>query len=359
MPKILVLTRYDRQGASSRLRFLQYLPFLNENGLETTVAPLLPSDYLPLFYATGRAPWRALAEGYLRRLLTLLRANRYDALWIEKELLPFFPAWFEQALTGLPYVVDYDDATFHTYDLHPSPVVRRLLGNKIDRVMRHAALVVAGNGYLAERAQRAGATRVEVLPTVVDLARYPHRPAPSEEPFTVGWVGSPTTLRYLRNIEPALHRLHRERPFRLVVVGADPVGFRGLDVTARPWHEATEAAEIGGFDVGVMPLEDGPWERGKCGYKLIQYMACGVPVVASPVGVNPEIMRHSHDGFLAEGEGTWVEALEKLRQDRQARGEMGAAARQRVAQHFSLAVAAPRLLEMLQEAVGAARRASS
>jgi len=270
-------------------------------------------------------------------------------LWIEYELLPWLPAWAEGLLGGfgLPYLVDYDDAVFHRYDLHRSGLVRTILGKKIDAIMRKATLVTVGNDYLADRAHRAGAKRVEHLPTVVDLKRYHTAPGTGNSVYTIGWIGSPTTAPYLRLVRPALAEVCGKHGGRLVVVGGPPeMALDGVLTIGRPWSEETEVAEVQRFDVGILPLPDEPWERGKCGYKLIQYMACGRPVVASPVGVNRQIVEQGTNGFLASTISEWIKALGALR-DSPLRERMGRAGRAKVERNFSVQVTAPRLAALL------------
>ena len=180
--KLLVLSRYDRLGASSRLRMLQYLPALARAGIEADIVPFFDNAYLEALYAGRRLPL-ATAGYYLRRMNHLLRAGRRDAIWLEKELLPWLPWGVERRLLprGVPLVSDYDDAVFHRYDLHRRRPVRRLLGRKIDGVMAGSALVMAGNAYLAERARAAGAPKVEIVPTVVDAAAYDTAPLPAPD----------------------------------------------------------------------------------------------------------------------------------------------------------------------------------
>lgn len=354
--RCLLLARHGGLSASTRQRHLQYIPYLASKGIQIDVHTLLDDAYLKAFYAGGRT-WPSLVRTFLGRLRVLLQARRYDVLWIEKELFPFFPAWFEQALeaAGVPYVVDYDDATFHRYDAHPSPLIRRALGRKIDGVMRRATLVVAGNEYLATRAREAGARRVEILPTVVDLDRYPAPQetlvqSPPEGVFTVGWIGAPKTVKYVRLVEEALRAVAQSAPVRLVVIGAPADEIPGVDLVQRPWSEATEVEDIHSFDVGIMPLADDQWEQGKCGYKLIQYMACSKPVVASPVGVNARLVRPGANGFLAGDTPSWVSSLETLRADPGLRRRMGAEGRRIVEAEYALQVTAPRLAEWLTEA---------
>jgi len=322
--KVLLLSRYDRLGASSRVRSFQYLPFMASKGWQVDVSPLFSDKYLQALYS-GQPRGLEVFTGYWCRLKALLRANQYDLIWIEKEVFPFMPALVERLLVkaGVPYVVDYDDALFHRYDQHANRLVRSLLGRKIDTVMRYAALVVAGNDYLAERARKGGARRVEIVPTVVDLSRYSAVRPDSKGALVVGWIGSPSTIRYLLTLSCVFESLAKDFEVRFVAVGASKAVVENLPIEACPWSEETEVQSIRTFDIGVMPLEDSPWERGKCGYKLIQYMACGLPVVASPVGVNTEIVEQGSNGFLARVLAEWEQALRDLLSDQQLRNSMG------------------------------------
>jgi glycosyltransferase involved in cell wall biosynthesis len=351
--KVLLLSRYGPLGASSRVRYLQYLPYFFEHGVAVEVAPLFSDTYLRALY-TDENRVREAFSGYLHRLRTFLRARRFDVVLIEKELFPFAPAWFERLLRamGVPYVVDFDDAIFHRYDRNHRILVRWLLGRKIDAVMRHAAVVVAGNEYLAERARQAGAGRVEIVPTVVDTKQYTPQNERANSVPIVGWIGTPETSHYLSPLVPVFEALQREIPVRFVAVGARAEDFAGTPVETWPWSEKTEVGAIQQFDIGIMPLQDLPWERGKCGYKLLQYMACGVPVVASPVGVNREIVQHGDNGFLADTSEQWQKSLlALLREGANGRRAMGAVGRERVREWYSLDAQAPRLLEAVREAV--------
>lgn len=348
--KVLLLSRYGALGASSRVRYLQYLSYFREQGVDVSVVPLFSDAYLRSLYEGGSRS-REVVFGYMRRILTLLQARRFDVVIIEKELFPFLPALAEGLIRvlGVPYVVDYDDALFHRYDLHSNKLVRGLLGRKIDVVMRHAAVVVAGNDYLAERARQAGARRVELIPTVVDPHRYQTRQVPPNETPVIGWIGTPKTSRYLQPLLPVFKALQARMPVRVVAVGARPEDFVGTPVETLPWSEGTEVQSIQQFDIGIMPLADSPWERGKCGYKLIQYMACGVPVVASPVGVNAVIVKPGENGLLARDD-EWEQQLKTLLQNPELRRSYGARGRQDVEEWYSLTVQAPRLLAVLRSA---------
>lgn len=350
--KVLLLSRYGPLGASSRVRFLQYLPYFRSKGVEVTVKPLLSDDYLRALY-NGGSRWREVIKGYTGRILALLGARRFDVVIIEKELFPFMPAIAERflRLIGVPYVVDYDDALFHRYDCHSNIWIRLLLGKKIDAVMCQANTVIAGNNYLAERAHRAGAKNVEIIPTVVDAERYLPKPKAGFETPIVGWIGTPQTSRYLKPLLPVFEAIKNEMAVRFVAVGADPQYFEGTPVEVWPWAEDSEVESVQQFDVGIMPLVDSPWERGKCGYKLIQYMACGVPVIASPVGVNSEIVEEGVNGAFATETEEWETALrEMLSAGPEIRAKMGNAGRGRVEQWYSVQAQAPRLYRVLQDA---------
>jgi hypothetical protein len=196
--KVLLLCRYPRLGASSRLRSYQYLPALAEHSIQVTVSPLFSESYLALFYDLGRKRPRDLLAAYWSRLTQLFKARQYDLLWIEKELFPWRPATVEIILNklGIPYRVVYDDAVFHRYDQSSSLWVQKFLGNKIDRVMVSAAMVAVGNGYLGDRAKAAGVRSIIHLPTVVDTQCYKLKAVTETMPFTAGWIGLPTTARY-------------------------------------------------------------------------------------------------------------------------------------------------------------------
>ena len=350
--KILLLSRYDNLGASSRYRSYQYLPYLREKGFNITIAPLMDNLYLQNLYSRKSVSRFRVARAYGQRLSYLFKSNQYDLIWIEKEAFPWIPAWLESLFFkfNVPYIVDYDDALFHRYDQHNSGIVRSFLGQKIDRVMRGAALVIAGNEYLAERAKLSGAKRVEILPTAIDIERYLPAPMPVNSVFTIGWIGSPITSRYLKEIHPALKEICTDGLAQVVAIGAAQLELEGVPLTIKTWNEATEVEEMQQFDVGIMPLPDSPWERGKCGFKLIQYMACIRPVIGSPVGVNSKLIEPNINGFQATSMKEWVQAFQILKNDRYLRQRMGEAGRAKVEKQYCLQVREGQLAKLLREA---------
>ncbi len=309
-------------------------------------------DYVRSLYG-GQISITNVFRCYVARLKAMFKARRFDLLWIEKEVLPWLPDWIEFGLLpgNIPVVVDYDDAVFHRYDQHQLGWIRALLGRKIDAVMRRADLVIVGNDYLGNRAMQSLARRVELLPTVVDVNRYAVVTAGIPNIVTIGWIGNPSTSHYLHLVASVLRELVATHDVRVIAVGADAARLNGLPVEVRSWHERDEVAEIQQFDIGIMPLPDEPFERGKCGYKLIQYMACGKPVVASPVGANRVIVREGVEGFLPDKLSKWADVLRKLCDDPYLRNRLGVAGRRRVATEYSLEVMAPRLERLLRSVV--------
>jgi glycosyltransferase involved in cell wall biosynthesis len=294
-------------------------------------------------------------RAYFKRMMTLLKVRDYSAVWVEKETLPFLPGVFESWLSFMkvPYFIDYDDAIFHNYDRHRSLWVRTLLGTKLDVLLRAAKCVTVGNSYLEGYAIQHGASSVERFPTVVDISRYPVMPPVAGSELRVGWIGTPSTSKYLEIVRPVLESLSKKINIKLVTIGAPDLGHYQLPLEQHPWSADTEGLLLSGVHVGIMPLVDDMWERGKCGYKLIQYMACGRPVIASPIGMNVDIVNRDV-GFLAKTEQDWLLAFETLAADVALRDQMGMNARKLVETQYSLQVIASRMVMLLESKICAA-----
>ena len=345
--RVLFLTLYPDAVASPRYRVLQYLPYLREKGVECTVMTALgPDEYedLSRLAREGRAARYHLTE-IRRRVTQLLRSRAYDIVFVQKAIMSVYVKRMATLLhwRACRVVYDIDDAVNIS-----APVTLRGIWKwmeepgQINKMMARASLVIAGNRWLQSVAQAAGA-RAELLPTVVDTARFV---SPTDQPQTyrVGWIGGPSTCENLNPIAEVLSGLEGAE---VRIVGADPGRVAIAGAEHRPWSFESEVAELQSFTVGLMPLPKDEWSRGKCALKAIQYMACGVPCVATPYGAVRDVIEHEKNGLFADSPAEWKNALERLR-DPGLRAKLGEAARETVEGRYSLASAAPRMHELLE-----------
>lgn len=336
--RILFLTKYSKEGASSRLRSYQYFSLLENDGMHVVVKPLFNTTYVKSILK-GKTSKLKILKSYLKRFIVLFSIYKYDRIVIEKELFPFFSSFFERimALLGFKYTVIYDDAIFHNYDLHPNKLIRFLFSKKIDKVIKYSSCVIAGNTYLKDRATNAKAKKVIIIPTVIDVKRYPKLQQKSNKELTIGWIGSPSSFKYLKLIEDVLERILSKYNVKINVIGTkEKLNINNNNITYIDWSENTEIDELKKLSIGLMPLKNSPWELGKCSYKLIQYMGCNIPVIASPVGMNKEVVLNGKNGYLATTENEWEKCFEKLIKNPELRSEMGKQGRMLVEEKFSL-----------------------
>lgn len=346
--RMLVLSPIPEEGAGCRFRIAQYIPYLEANGFEVTLRTLFTTEFFRLVYRPGNYLRKAITFTTLslQRLDTLRDISHFDVVFIYREVFPIGPAIIERLLTmpGRPPVVfDFDDAIF----LPSVSEANRLIGalklpRKVAGIIRRSRHVIAGNEYLAAYARKFNPA-VTMIPTSVDTERYvPDRDRALRPVPIVGWIGSPTTAGYMRSLVPVLRRVHEHHPFRMRISGAgEPLAIEGVEVDTIPWSLADEVSLFNGCDVGVYPLADDEWSRGKCGFKAIEFMACGVPVVAAAVGVNREIIQDGVNGFLASTEQEWVDKLGRLLSDPDLRRTFGEVGRRTVEERYSLQKAAP------------------
>lgn len=353
--KVVAFTKTSAIGPSSRVRYYGYVEPLREHGVELSISPLFGRGWFAILRVPFR-PLRVVLQAcytlwcFARRAVALATLPEVDGIVIEHQLFPYLPAFAERRLrrAGRRFTIEFDDAIYLTWR-H---------GAKMKELCRLADRVVVGNRHLAEWARAQGADAV-VVPTTIDLARYGPAIEPSERgpdrPFVVGWIGLPYNFPALETLAEPLRRLAARFPLELRVISAGAPKLSGVPIRAIPWTEAGEVERIREFDVGVMPLIDDEWSRGKCAYKILQYFACGVPVVASPVGVNEEIVEDGRNGLLARTPNAWYETLSRLRDDLALRRKLAAAGRETVERDFSRGAWTPKLAQAWREAFLAAR----
>ena len=346
---------YDT-SPGQRYRIEQWEPLLRKHGVEITYAPFESDELHALLYKSGnmRRKLSLVAEGICRRFATMKSVKDYDVVYVFREAALLGPAFFERWIhrSGVPMIFDFDDAVFVSYRSPTNGYLSYLkFASKVKSICRMSDHVMAGNPYLAEFARQVNAN-VTIVPTTIDTDKYTPRSHAGEAAIpTIGWTGSFSTVQHLDTLRPALQKLAQHAKFRLRVIGTPTYKLEGLDVEAMPWRAATELEDLKTIDIGVMPLPDDAWSKGKCGLKALQFMALGIPTVCSPVGVNTDIIQDGENGFIAGSEDEWVGKLGQLLASRELRERLGRAGRETVENKYSANVQAPRVFELLRSVV--------
>jgi len=361
MLRVACLVPHPRESPSSRIRVAQYAPLLRQWGIELEIFSFFDEREYARLYQVGAG--RRIADtagGFLRRVRQLRRARDADAVLIHREVAPLAGAPLLRALDGGPPVLfDLDDAVFL-----PAPggsrwlrLLRRAEAETV-ALVRRAQVCLAGNAYLADFVRRAGGRALH-LPTTVDtdVFRAGGTSRDPRGPLKVSWVGTHSTQGYLDLAGPALGTLAAERPVEITVVSnRPPRDLGGVPVRGVRWSLDAELMYFQEADVGLYPLPDDAWTRGKCGGKAVQYMACEVPLVASPVGVLKDLVLDGETGFVARDSEAWVRALRSLAEDPGLRRRLGAAGRALIEEGYSLRKGAEILAEAIRGVLVGARR---
>ncbi len=355
--KIAFLCPYPPHGApSQRFRFEQYIDLLRIEKHKTTQLSFLTQKGWHILYKEGHILLKTAFAiiGYLRRIWHLIIVLRYDMVFIHRELTPAGPPLFEWLICVVfrkKVIYDFDDAIWIPDINRQSSLMRWLKCYwKVKWICRWSHRVSCGNEYLrtfASTYNRASIT----LPTTIDTKNLhnPNRFARTENDVPViGWTGTHSTLRYLENLLPTLVQLEKECVFKLLVIGNKPPSLALTSLVFKPWSIDEEIDDLLKMDIGLMPLTFDRWSQGKCGFKALQYMSLKIPVVASPVGVNSEIINHGLTGFLAHTDEEWLSSLRMLLREKQTRQSVGCAARDFVEKHYSVRSNTPLFLSLFE-----------
>jgi glycosyltransferase involved in cell wall biosynthesis len=343
---------------SQRYRIEQWLPYLKAQNITVDLLPFVDAALMRHLHKPGRRAIKAvgIASRFARRFLDVASARAYDVVLIHRAAALGGPALLERLvrLSGKPVIFDFDDAIFL---LHTTEANRRFgwlkFPGKTATICGLSAHVVAGNSYLADYARRYN-SRVTVIPSSVDADRY--RPAGKSNPqgrVVVGWMGSSTSQTHLEMFASLFAELAARRDIELRVVSDREPVLPGVPFTWRRWSAATEVQDLAQFDIGIMPMPDDPWSRGKCAMKALLYMSVGVPTVCSAVGANCDVIQHGENGFLAATNEDWIEHLEALIDSAQLRQRVGAAGRQTIEQRYSTESSAGLFVQVIRETLEA------
>ncbi len=353
--KVLFFAQNGPLIPASRTRVFAYLPFLKAAGVHCDVITVVPDR----FFVWSRSGWGwrrwmyylcVVCRGFLMGFGVVWKTRCVQVVVIQRVLLPALPAWWLRRYR-FKVVFDFDDAIFTTEHAEQG-FVQRLRAwqhqKAMPRMLKAASHVIVENRYTQHYALTY-CPRVSIITGPIDTDRYAPLQKEVSESVVLGWIGSPSTTQYLNEILKPLSELGRRYPhLSLCLIGAGEFDVPGLSVKHIPWSLETEVANLNACDIGLMPLPDDPWTRGKGGYKLLQYLSMGLPVVASPVEINREIVRHGTTGFLAETPEDWVVYVSQLIENIAQRKQMGLLGRQDMMARYSLKDSSLRLLRILQ-----------
>ena len=354
--RVLFWVPYPSEGASNRYRVEQYLPYLRDAHIDYALHPFWSSGGYRVLYRRGhyiKKTYYFLA-GTCSRLIDLLTVSRYTLVFIHREACPLGSAYFEERLArmGKPVIFDFDDAIFLPVASVPNVFIGKFKQpQKIRQIIKNSRQVIAGNEYLSSYA-RCYNPSVSVIPTAIDTQKYrPNYKRRDNERLVIGWVGSGTTAIFLPMLKEVFIKLsERFKNVSFAIVGGS-YSIEGLkDIRNIGWSLESELEQLQTFDIGIMPMPDNEWTRGKCAFKAILYMSMGIPCVCSAVGMNKELLQDGENGFLADSEKEWVEKLSLLIENPALRRRIGSAARKAIEEKYSLTVNAPKFLAVINAA---------
>lgn len=353
----IVPSLYDI-SPGQRYRIEQWEPILREKGVEITYSPFETDELRGVLYQPGRLAekMKFVMKSINRRREDLRNVRDFDAVYVFREAALLGPAYFERLIKrkGVPMIFDFDDAVFVSYKSPSNGYLSYLkFPGKTATICRLSTHIMAGNPYLADYARQYNPA-VTIVPTTIDTDKYEFSAnKPANDVPVIGWSGSHSTVQHLDTLRETLQDLARVAKFRLRVIGTANYEIEGVEVEAMPWRSETETADLQPIDIGVMPLPDDQWSKGKCGLKALQYMALGVPTMCSPVGVNSDIIQDGENGFLAGTKDEWIEKLKRLLASADLRRRLGAAGRRTVEEKYSAQVQAPRVFQILASVTSA------
>lgn len=353
--RILFLVPYPSGRApSQRFRFEQYLDALTAHGHQFHLAPFLSVATWDILYKPGHAAAKALGilGGFGRRLKLLFAVPSYDFVFVHREAAPVGPPvleWLIAKVLGKKIIYDFDDAIWLANTSEANKIAAGVKWHhKVADICRWAYKNSCGNAYLAAYARQFNPQAV-VNPTTIDTVHLHNQVRDQAAPgrLVIGWTGTHSTLKYLGQVVPVLAKLEAEGlDFEFRVISNQPPDLPLRTLVFLPWRKDTEIADLLGFHVGLMPLEDDPWAKGKCAFKALQYMALGIPALVSPVGMNTEVVEHGHNGFVCATPDEWETSLRKLLADASLRQSLGLAARQTIEQRYSVQANTPVFLAL-------------
>jgi L-malate glycosyltransferase len=336
-----------------RLKYEQYFNIFENNGYEITVSSFMSESFQKIVYKKGKYLQKIFGtiNGYVRRIFDLFRLKNYDVVYVFLSVTPFAPPLFEKLTRRLAkkMIYDIDDLVFLNPRSSSNPLIHYLRSSKNHiSLMKSADHVITCTPFLDEFVRKYNHNTTDISSTV-DTDRYvPSNTYSNDGKLTLGWSGSLSTSKYFYLLKEVLKKLKQKYDFSILVIGDAKVEIDGLDITAVDWNEKTEIENLKKIDIGLYPLPDEQWVYGKSGLKAIQYMALGIPTVATAIGTNFRVIDDRICGYLVKNEEEWVDRLSLLLQNPGLRKEIGIAARLKVETHFSIKANASKYLNVLK-----------
>jgi len=340
--KVLFLVPYPLSYApSQRFRVELFLPYSEQNGIVYDIQSFLDDNTFHLLYKKGKTfrKFTGILRGFWKRfILVLFGAKKYHYVFIHREASPLGPPIFEWMLASLlkkKIIYDFDDALWIADS--KNNLLNVLKCNwKIKYICKWSYRIAAGNSYLYSFASRYN-ENVKKIPTSVDTVNHHNRiKDQNTNKIVIGWTGSHSTLKYLDSILPVLKKVIEMKTVSVTIICNQPPQFELPNLRYITWKESTEIDDLLKMNIGIMPLERDKWSEGKCGFKLIQYLSLGIPAIASPVGVNTEIIEDGKNGFLCQNLGEWERAMIQLIENKVLRHEFGEKGREKVIGSYSI-----------------------
>lgn len=355
--KVLFIVPYPvGQAPSQRFRFEQYFTFLNQNKIDIEIAPFLDDKTWDVLYKPGSLfqKFRGFSKGFIKRTFLAFRLKRYDVLFIHREACPIGPALFEYLYSKIfkgKIIFDFDDAIWR-HDVSDANTYLGFLKfpEKTASIIKYANTVVAGNQYLKEYAFQFNNNTV-IIPTTIDLEYHSTIKQYSQSPIIIGWTGSVTTIRHFETSYSFLKKIklkYRDKVKILLISNYPPMKEPSLEIEFTQWSKDSEVRDLSRIDIGIMPLPDDQWTRGKCGFKGLQYMSLGIPCIMSPVGVNREIIQDGVNGFIADDDQEWIDKITRLIESEELRIQLGKAGKQTIADRYSIEARKPDYLNLFK-----------
>lgn len=342
--EILFIVQYPENiSPGQRFRFELYLNLLSENGYKITTSSFFDKKGLEIIRQSGFILLKlcAVFRGYLKRIELIFRLKKFDFIFLQREATPLGPPVFEWIYAKIfkkKVIYDFDDAIWMPYEVTESSFLIKLLKNKskVKQICQWSYKISCGNEYLCNYARKYN-SKVIYNPTCVDTEnRYNLLANHDVEKITIGWTGSFSTLNYLENLSPILRKLQVKYDFDIKIICNRKPNICLKNLIYIPWTAENELTELASCQIGLMPLTDEEWSKGKCGFKLIQYLALGIPAVSSAVGVNNNIVENGSNGFLCSTDEEWYYALEKMITNVALRKKMAIEGRKKIIAHYSL-----------------------